>query len=67
MAKQVLFIDDENNAHGGILLDDGSVICGCCGSVFEADEANDTFTIIKVFSTWIDLDEEICGDELLKY
>lgn len=38
MSKQVKFVDEELNVLGGIELDDGSVICGCCGSIFEPDD-----------------------------
>ena len=32
MARQVIFRDKfEDDIHAGILLDDGNVICGCCG------------------------------------
>lgn len=31
--KQVKFFDSENQAiHGGILINDETLICGCCGS-----------------------------------
>lgn len=62
--KQIKFGDLENKTtHGGILMDDGNVICGCCGGVYEADEMGTTWEIIKVYKTWIDLTEEIIGDE----
>lgn len=39
MIKQIKFRDIESNEiHGGLLLEDGSVLCGCCGSLIEADE-----------------------------
>lgn len=68
--KQVKFIDLENNVvHGGILTDDGDIICGCCGGLIEKDEIGDdpdkcTHKILKIYDNWIDLDEAICGDDL---
>ena len=44
---------------GGILLDDGNIVCGCCGSLFEPEDVE----IIKEYESWIDLSEEIKGDE----
>lgn len=65
---QIIFKDLENDdIHGGILLDDGDVICGCCGGLFEADEKGETWDLIEKFDNWIDLDETICGDVLDEY
>lgn len=65
IAKQVMFMDLENEeTHGGILLDNGDLICAECGGLFEADENGVTWKIKTVFEDWIDLDEEICGDEI---
>ena len=64
--KQVRFKDLENNIiHGGIMTDEGDIICGCCGGLIEADEfegENKTHVILEIFPNWINLDEEICGD-----
>ena len=65
--KQVMFYDKENHVkHGGILTDDGDIICGCCGGLIPADEIGDDcdHQILEVFDNWVDLDEEICGDSL---
>lgn len=63
--KQVRFKDLENNViHGGIMTDEGDIICGCCGGLIEADELegeNKTHVILEIFHDWINLDEEICG------
>lgn len=65
MAKQIKFKDIENDAIcGGILLDDGNVVCGCCGGIFEASEQGETWQMIREYSNWINLTEEICGDNL---
>ena len=55
--KMIKFEVDEE-VFGGILVDGKYVICGCCGSVFEADEV----TILKEMS-WIDISESILGDD----
>ena len=61
MATQVRFRDLEHNeSHGGILLDDGCLICGCCGKMFMANEKGSTWDILTSF-TWLNLDDEICG------
>ena len=57
--KQIKFHEvGENIEIGGILLDDGNIICGCCGSLFEPEDVE----IIKEYENWIDLSEEIKGD-----
>ena len=44
-----------------------SIICGCCGGIFEIDEVieftPDEFVPIYDYSTWNDLSEEIFGGE----
>ena len=58
--KQIKFHEiGENIEIGGILLDDGNIVCGCCGSLFEPKDVE----IIKEYESWIDLSEEIKGDE----
>ena len=58
--KQIKFHEvGEDIEIGGILLDDGNIICGCCGSLFEPENVE----IIKEYESWIDLSEEIKGDE----
>ena len=58
--KQVKFHEiGEDIEIGGILLDDGNIVCGCCGSLFEPEDVK----IIKEYESWIDLSEEIKGDE----
>lgn len=64
MTKQVRFLDVENNAeHGGIQLDNGDIICGCCGKLIPADEqdAEHGFELLEVYDVWVDLDWEIMG------
>lgn len=68
--KQIKFVDymepDKKEIHGGILLDNGDCICGCCGGIFEADERGETWDIVEVYDAWMNLDEEILGDEDVK-
>lgn len=59
--QQVKIHDIENDiTHIGILLDDGDVICGCCGGLIPNDEIGDgpecTHTIIKTYDEWENLD-----------
>ena len=47
-AKQVKIFDKEfQEFHGGILINDEILICGCCGGVITKDEWND-FDIVIV-------------------
>lgn len=58
--KQVKFRDKENdNILGGILLDDGNVLCGECGSVLDRDDVE----ILDEYLYWVDLSETIIGDD----
>lgn len=60
--KQIRFYDiyDENESFGGILLDNGDVICGCCGSLIEKDDVDKGFiTIEKIYDKWIGFSDAI--------
>lgn len=62
--KQVAFKDTENNTfHGGILLPNGDILCGCCGGIIPEDEQTEEygFRLLKVYDDWINLDDEITG------
>lgn len=61
MTKQVLFLDLEGVVHAGLLLDDGNIICGCCGSLMRPG----SYLLLHVYKEWVDIEEEICGDDLL--
>lgn len=61
MTKQVLFLDLEGTVHAGLLLDDGYIVCGCCGSLMEPDD----YLLLHVYHEWVNIEEEICGDNLL--
>lgn len=62
--KQVKFFDRENQeVHSGILINDETLICGCCGGVFIKDEWHDLgITIMEEYTDWMNLDEEIMGN-----
>lgn len=61
--KQIKFYDKVNEEiHGGILLDDGDVICGCCGGLIESDDFKSDCEVLEEFDTWVSLDEEIIGN-----
>ena len=61
MTKQVLFLDLEGVVHAGLLLDDSYIVCGCCGSLMEPGD----YLLLHVYKEWVDIEEEICGDDLL--
>lgn len=61
MTKQVLFLDLEGVVHAGLLLNDGYIVCGCCGSLMEPGD----YLLLHVYKEWVDIEEEICGDDLL--
>ena len=56
--KQVKFKDNEDNIFGGILTDDGNIICGECGGLLEPED----FEIIEIYDFWVDLSDTIIGD-----
>lgn len=57
--KQVIFLDNEGTVHAGIALEDGGVICGCCGGYIEPDDC----AILYTYSDWMNIEAEICGDD----
>ena len=77
--RQVKFLDlgdtqEEEVWHGGIAID-GSIICGCCGTVLDIEdifadwedygreEYPNVEAPIEIYNYWVDLDEEILGDD----
>lgn len=61
--KQVKFLDPTLNEWlGGIGYRD-EVICGCCGGIFRVEDIleNDSNGIVKL--PWVDISDEIRGDE----
>ena len=64
MLKQIKFKEIASLAtYGGILLEDGCVLCACCGGIFEADERGETWEIVEEYEDWVDFTETILGDE----
>ena len=62
--KQVLFKGDHpDGVQAGIQLENGFVICACCGGVFEPDEIE----ILHVFDYWVDFSEWIGDPDLTEY
>lgn len=62
--KQVKFRDFEGTVFGGIQLDNGDIICACCGSIYPFDEIGKIsngaeIEIISVYENWIDFSQEI--------
>lgn len=60
--KQVKIKDNSNDEiHAGILLDNGDVICLCCGGLIPAEKIGTgkekTDEILKIYDTWIDVSE----------
>ena len=65
MTKQVIFCDQEGTVHAGLLLDDGYIVCGCCGSLIEPDD----YVLFHVYENWVDIEkilETTDATELLK-
>lgn len=66
--KQVMFYDKANDmVHGGLLTDEGDIICGCRGGIIPADRIggkDNDIEIVRVYDSWVNLDETICGDDL---
>jgi hypothetical protein len=65
MSRQVKFIDYSNpeKALGGILFENGDVLCACCGGIFPMEEEYETFEIVNVYDNWIDFSENIIDEE----
>ena len=52
----------------GILLGDGSVICGTTGTVFPADKRGVTWDVQKEYEVWTSLDDVVLGyDKNINY
>lgn len=65
MAEMVKFkecFDGEEHVNYGFLLDDGKILCGCCGAILEAEpEEEHTIEVLERLP-WIDITEAISGD-----
>ena len=61
MIKQIRFYDKENDTvQGGILLDNGDIICGCCGGLFpKDDESSKNIVITDIYHFWVNISDAI--------
>lgn len=65
-AVQVMFYDG-GEMHSGIMFGD-KIICACCGGIFEVEDVYKNAQVdgieaaIRVFTSWVDLSDEIKGD-----
>lgn len=55
--KQVKFRDLDTVLHGGILVDDKYIICGCCGGVIEVSD--EMCEIVEEYEDWVSFEEDI--------
>ena len=49
---QIMFLDMKDKSRmkfGGIMLDDGNLICACCGGLFEKDDQGETWDILEEY------------------
>lgn len=67
IAIQVKFLDGETWCAG--ILVGRHIICACCGGIFDVDEILENAredgieNPIEPFNTWVDISEEIWGDD----
>ena len=70
VAAQVKFWDGENWCTG--IMVGRRLVCGYCGGIFDVDEVlqdgreEGIENPIEIFDTWVDLSDEIRGDEEVK-
>ena len=55
---KVRFIADDRVV-GGILLTNGTLICGCCGGIVED---SDDYEIVEEYKNWVNISESIIGE-----
>ena len=63
--KQIKFIElkkESTRYIGGILTDNGDVICGCCGVIFKSEDRGVTWDIVEEYDYWVNFSEEIIGN-----
>lgn len=67
VAVQVKFWDEENWCAGFMV--GRRLVCGCCGGIFDVDEVLENGreegveNPIVIFHTWVDVSDEIWGDD----
>lgn len=64
--RQVMFWDGDSHCAG--IMIGKLLVCGCCGGTFNLDEViemarEDGQVPVRVFNTWVDISDEIRGDE----
>ena len=60
MARQVIFKDRfADDIHAGILLDNGDIICGCCGCRVDSEDRS----ILRIYDSWVNLEANIAGED----
>ena len=62
MIRQVKFNDGcHSSAMGGIILDNGDIICGYNGDIItrQMQRENPNFKILQVYDWWVDISEDI--------
>ena len=66
---QVKFRDVDGDHYIGGIAYRNEIICGCCGGIFDITEiyelAPDTLEEdpIVIYDNWVDISNEICGEE----
>lgn len=59
MNKQVIFMDASGCVNGGIQLENGNIICGCCGATITRHSVK----IIHEYPEWCNISYEITGSD----
>lgn len=64
--RQIMFWDGGQHCPG--IMIGKLLVCGCCGGTFDLDEVvemarEDGQVPVRVFDTWVDISDEIMGDE----
>lgn len=59
MNKQVIFMDASGCVYGGIQLENGNIICGCCGTTV----APHSVKVLHEYPTWCNISYEITGSD----
>ena len=64
MVKQVKFYDSINDVLlGGLLFEDGSILCGECGAIIEPSDIEDLgISIVKIYEHWYSFSDVIIDE-----
>lgn len=61
--KQRIFLDEFGNECGGLYNEErDEIICGCCGYVFKNTNERRSFTLLKTYDWWNNLEDAILGE-----